>query len=216
MSINGDSKKLIDLIENLDEENVKVLIKKRLRQGDDPLSIMEDCRKGMQKVGFLYEKRRYYLSGLIMAGEIFRDVIELLKPFIKENSENLSEGIILIGPAEGDIHDIGKNIFTLLANCYGFRVHDLGVDVPPTEFLLKAVEIKPQIIGISALLTETHKSVKNTIDLLRSGLQSTHIDPFILVGGEQFDDKVCEFVGTDAWTNDAMKGISLCQNFLSS
>lgn len=216
MNIDDASKTLIELIKNLEEEGAKTLIRHRLNQGDDPLTIMEDCRKGMQKVGILYEERRYYLSGLIMAGEIFRDVIELLKPFMKEKGENASAGTILIGTAEGDIHDIGKNIFTLLANCYGFTVHDLGVDVPAVEFLLKAVEIKPQIIGISALLTETHKSVKDTIDLLRSGLKSTSADPFIIVGGEQFDDTVCEFVGANAWTNDAMKGITLCQGFLNS
>ena len=123
-----DHKPLIQQILELNEEEALDIVRQRLHQGDDPLSIVEDCQEGMRRVGQRYEKGQYFLSGLIMAGEIFREVMELAQPAIREKVQGNETGRILMGTVQGDIHDIGKNILTMLLGCYGFTVFDLGVD----------------------------------------------------------------------------------------
>jgi len=137
---------LIQQVLELNEEEVLDIVRRRLQQGDDPLSIVEDCQEGMRRVGERYEHGQYFLSGLIMAGEIFREVMELLQPVIKESVQGNESGRILLGTVQGDIHDIGKNILTMLLSCYGFTVYDLGVDVPPPTFIAETAKVKPDLV----------------------------------------------------------------------
>jgi methanogenic corrinoid protein MtbC1 len=215
MKFNDNSEKLIYLLTELKEDEVKALILERLEAGDDPLKIMQDCQKGVRKVGILYEQRRYYLSGLIMAGEILQGAMELIQSAIADKQFGKSAGRAVIGTASGDIHDIGKDIVGMLLTCSGFTVYDLGVDVPPEEFLKKAIEVKPQIIGISALLSTTQDSLHETIRLLKSELKLPDFKPpTIIIGGGQLDAKICKLVGADAWVNDALEGIRICQEVI--
>jgi methanogenic corrinoid protein MtbC1 len=115
---------------------------------------------------------------------------------------------------KGDIHDIGKNNLTMLLTCYGFSVYDLGVDVPPSEFLLQAVQIRPNIIGLSGLLTSSYDAMKETIDLLRISGEAAIAAIPIIIGGNQLNEQVCRYVGADFWVNDAMSGVRLCQEIL--
>ncbi|MGB9521248.1 MAG: cobalamin B12-binding domain-containing protein, partial [Anaerolineales bacterium] len=173
-------------------------------------------QEGMRQVGERYEKGEYYLSALIMAGEIFREVMDILTPIIKEQFQGNESGIILLGTVEGDIHDIGKNNLSLLLTCYGFTVHDLGVDVPAPEFLRAALAIRPDIIGLSGLLTSSYESMRNTVQLLRSTPDERITHTPIVIGGNQLNEQVCEYVGADAWVNDAMSGVRLFQRLLQT
>jgi len=134
---------LIDLLADLDEEAVLALVHKRLSAGADPLQIIEDCNEGMRRVGQRYERGEFFVSGLIMSGEIFREVVELAQPLLQQQARGRSSGTVLVGTVSGDIHDIGKNIAGMLLACHGFTVIDLGVDVPPAVFASKAIEVKP-------------------------------------------------------------------------
>ncbi|MEA1978879.1 MAG: cobalamin-dependent protein [Chloroflexota bacterium] len=213
---NKSKEKLIADIANLNEKEALALVKKRLSDGDNPITIVEDCQEGLRQVGLRYESQEYFLSGLIMAGEIFRQVMEILQPSIQEQFSGKESGTILIGTAKGDIHDIGKSNIILLLTGYGFTVHDLGVDVPPSEFLVKALKIEPDVIGISGLVTSSYDSMKETITLLRTtgeiGLSSVPI----IIGGNQLNEQVCQYVGADHWVNDAMTGVRLCQKLLEN
>ena len=122
--------KLIGHVANLEEEASIALVKKLILQKEDPLTIIGMCKKGMQQVGEAYERGDYFLSGLIMAGEIFRQVTEIIQPEVKKQGESQVSGSVLIGTVQGDIHDIGKNIVGMLLTCTGFTVYDIGVDVP--------------------------------------------------------------------------------------
>src|SRR5512135_3368506 len=144
---------LINLLADLDEEAVLQLVQKRIKAGDDPLQIIEDCNEGMQLVGQRYESGEFFVSGLIMSGEIFREVVELVQPLLQQQASGRSSGTVLVGTVSGDIHDIGKNITGMLLSCYGFSVIDLGVDVPPTVFASKAIELNPDVVGLSGLIT---------------------------------------------------------------
>jgi methanogenic corrinoid protein MtbC1 len=118
------------------------------------------------------------------------------------------------GIVEGDIHDIGKNNLSLLLTSYGFNVHDLGVDVPPAEFLKMALQTKPDIIGLSGLLTTSYNSMRETVRLLRAAPDPQVVNTPIVIGGNQLTEQVCQYIGADAWVTDAMTGVRLCQKLL--
>lgn len=206
---------LIAHVSNLDELEVLTLVEERVAGGYDPLEIIEDCQEGLRQVGELYEQQHYFLAGLIMAGEIFREVMEIVQPSIEEKFTGNETGMILLGTVKGDIHDIGKNNLSMLLTCYGFSVHDLGVDVPPSEFLLQAIALKPDIIGLSGLLTSSYEAMKETIAMIqRSGDPAITSLP-VVIGGNQLNEQVCQYVGADYWVNDAMTGVRLCQQLLT-
>lgn len=206
---------LVANIADLNETAAISLVEKRINRGDDPLAITQDCQEGLRIVGERYEQQIYYLAGLIMAGEIFRQVMELLQPIIEDGISGDDSGVILIGTVRGDIHDIGKNNLSMLLTSYGFTVHDLGVDVPPVEFLHQATKIRPNVIGLSGLLTSSYDSMKETIRLLRTaGEQAVAAMP-IIIGGNQLNAQVCTYVGADFWVNDAMTGVRICQDIIS-
>ncbi len=207
---------LVMHVADLNEIEALALVKARIHTGEDPLAVVEDCQEGLRQVGERYEQRIYYLSGLIMAGEIFREAMELLRPFIELRFSGNETGTILLGTVKGDIHDIGKNSLSMLLTSYGFTVHDLGVDVPPVEFLLEAIQVKPDIIGLSGLLTSSFDAMRETINIIRlSGENEISTLPTI-IGGNQLTQQVCQYVGADHWVTDAMTGVRLCQQLLGN
>ena len=206
---------LIRHVAELNEQEVLALVQECLSNGDDPLSIVEDCQEGMRRVGERYEQRQYFLSGLIMAGEIFREVMELIQPVIKEKVRGNGSGRILLGTVQGDIHDIGKNIQGMLLSCYGFTVYDLGVDVPPDSFVTQATEVRPDIVGLSGLLTSSYDAMRDTISLFRRNPDHTLVSIPIIIGGGSINDQVRQYVGADYWILNAMDGVRLCQRLLA-
>jgi methanogenic corrinoid protein MtbC1 len=187
----------------------------RLARGENPLLIVEDCQEGLRQVGERYERREYYLAGLIMAGEIFRQVMELLQPVIEIQFTGNESGTILVGTVRGDIHDIGKNNLNMLLTSYGFTVHDLGVDVPASEFLIQALQLKPDVIGLSGLLVSSFEAMKETINLLQTAGDQNVTNIPIIVGGSQLTEQIGRYVGADYWVTDAMEGVRICQKLLS-
>lgn len=206
---------LINLLADLEEDEVLQLVHRRIAAGDDPLQIIEDCNEGMRLVGERYERGEFYVSGLIMSGEIFREVVEYVQPLIERQTNGQSSGRVLVGTVSGDIHDIGKNMVGMLLACHGFDVIDLGVDVPPAEFAAKAIEIKPDIVGLSGLITSSFESMKLTVGVLRAEAQRCQLMFPIVIGGGMIDEQVCRFVGADYWVNDAMSGVRLCQRLMA-
>ena len=199
---------------DLNEAEVLQIVKERIALGDNPFSIVEDCRKGLEIVGDLYEKREYFLSGLIMAGEIFQEIIQLVDPTINGKYLGNKLGKVVLGTVAGDIHSIGKNVFGTMLISHGFTVYDLGVDVPAEEFLQKAIEIKPDIIGLSSLLTSSQEAVKETVKLIRTNADEFIMKIPIAVGGGSVDAEMCKRVGADHWANDAMTGVRLFKQTL--
>jgi len=206
---------LIHHVAELNEQAVLALVQERLSDGDDPLSIVEDCQEGMRRVGEHYEQGHYYLSGLIMAGEIFREVMELAQPVIEAQISGEESGRVLLGTVQGDIHDIGKNIQGMLLSCHGFTVYDLGVDVPPAEFLAQAKKVKPDIIGLSGLLTSSYDVMRDTVTLIRDASVPELADLPIIIGGTSINEQVCQYVGADHWVVNSMEGVRLCQRLLA-
>jgi methanogenic corrinoid protein MtbC1 len=160
-------------------------------------------------VGRRYEQRQYYLAGLILAGEILREVMELIEPLTQQKLSGQPVGGALIGTVEGDIHDAGKDLFQILLTVHGFTVHDLGVNVPAAEFIARAREIRPDVIGLSCLIINAHNAMKETIALVRADEAINKIP--VIIGG-QVNDDVCKYVKADHWATDAMDGVRWCLN----
>lgn len=211
MSHKDKHTQLISAIADLKEELALSLIRERLADKDNPDTLIADCQEGMRQIGERYAQRQYYLTGLIMGGEIVCEVMELIRPTMENYISGEESGKVLLGTVAGDIHDLGKNIVKMLLACYKFTVYDLGVDVPPAEFLKKAKEIQPDIVGLSGLITYAHSSMRETVSLLR---QKGCPAP-IIIGGSQLDEEVFRYTGADYWVTDAKTGVALCRRLLS-
>jgi methylmalonyl-CoA mutase cobalamin-binding domain/chain len=205
---------LAQLVADLEENTVLELVQQRLKAGDDPLHIIAECNEGMRIVGQRYENGEYFVAGLIMSGEIFREVVELAQPLLAQQSEGQVSGKVMVGTVSGDIHDIGKNIFGMLLSCHGFEVIDLGVDVPPEVFATRVVETQPDVVGLSGLITASFETMKETIVALRSQAKKHELSFTIIIGGGMIDKQVCDYVGADYWMPDAMAGVRLCEELL--
>lgn len=205
---NGNSQvDLTTAIAELEEEQALALVRERLDAGADPLRIIEDCQAGLKQVGARYAQQQYFLSGLVMGGEIFRGAMELVQPVVERSVSGESSGRVLLGTVEGDIHDLGKNIVSMLLSCHKFTVDDLGVDVPPAEFAARAREGAPDVIGISGLLTSSYGSMRETVARLRAeGCEAP-----VIIGGGQLSQEVGEYVAADYWTTDAVEGVAWCR-----
>ena len=211
MSNAETSARLIAAVADLQEEAVLALVRQRLAAGDDPLSMIKDCQEGLRQVGLRYEQREYFLAGLIMGGEIFYQVMELVQPIVERQVSGEASGRILLGTVAGDIHDLGKNIVSVLLRCHNFAVHDLGVDVPPAAFAEQAARFRPHLVGLSGLLTGAYDTMRETVTLLRS---EGYRGP-IVIGGGQLNEDVCAYVGADHWTTDAVPGVELCRRLVT-
>jgi methanogenic corrinoid protein MtbC1 len=167
----------------------------------------------MRLVGERYERREYFLSALIMAGEIFRQMMEMVKPSIEHMLAGHVSGRVLLGTVRGDIHDLGKDMVHLALSSFGFTVEDLGVDVPPHRFVERAVETRPDIIGLSGVISSSFSSMKETVRLLRLEAPDLCSIP-IVVGGGMVNEEICRYVGADHWANDGVEGVRLCRRLV--
>lgn len=205
---------LVTHVADLDEDAVVSIVRRRLQDGDDPLGIIYECDQGMRIIGKRYQEGEYYIAALIMAGEIFRQVVELVKPRLTAEPSGEVSGEVLLGTVQGDIHDIGKDVLGMLLACHGFRVRDLGVDVEPEVFVEAAREQKPDVIALSGLLTSAYESMRTTVAMLREAMADWPFQPPIIIGGGRIDEEICRYVGADDWTDDAMEGVNLVQRLL--
>jgi len=209
-----DLEALSSAVAELDDKRALDLVEQALGEGANPVEVVRVVQEGMRRVGHRYEQKEIYLSGLIMAGEIFRTVMELVRPELEAEYVGETAGKVLLGTVAGDIHDIGKNMAALAFRMFGFSVRDLGVNIPPEEFLQAARESRPDVVGMSGLLTAAFASMRETVTLFREHATEFERFPLLVVGGGTIDEPTARYIGADLWTNDAMEGVKLCQQAL--
>ncbi|PKM81039.1 MAG: cobalamin-binding protein [Firmicutes bacterium HGW-Firmicutes-14] len=197
---------LINAIAELDEEKTLQLVREKVKNGETPLEIVEQCRLGVEKVGQRYSEDMYYLSDLVMSEEILRGVMEILEPYF--SVPGFKNGVkVVIGTIEDDIHDLGKNIVISLLRSEGFEVYDLGVDVKPEEFVQKINETDTGIVGVSVVLTFSISYVKKLVRLLHeTGLRDK---VKVIIGGYPVNEMIREYTGADYFQTDAKKAVKL-------
>lgn len=209
-----DLNELTQAVGELDEEKVISMLTEFVNSKpteEEAQKVVSACQQGMGIVGDLFEKGEYFVGDLIFAGELLTEAINTLKPVIGGKSES-KVGTIVLGTVHGDLHDIGKNIFRSMAEAAGFVVHDLGIDQPVENFVEKVKEVKPEIVGMSGVLTLAIESMKDTIEgLKKAGLRDS---VKIIIGGNPVTKEACEYVGADAYTTNAAEGVKICQGWV--
>ncbi|MEW6424156.1 MAG: cobalamin-dependent protein [Bacillota bacterium] len=203
--------KLANAIAQLEEHQVMALVKERLQAGVSPLEIVGSLQEGMTEVGLRFESGEYFLSELIMSGEIMKKAMAELEPQLVGASREY-RGNIVIGTVKGDIHDLGKNIVVMLLKGTGYNVIDLGVDVHPDRFVEAIKEHKAPLVGMSVLLTACQEAMKNTIEKIRAaGLNVT-----VLIGGNYVDEMVKEYVGADYFGTNASDAVKVAEKVFAA
>jgi len=197
---------LAQAIAGLEEEKVLALVGERLAAGVEPLAVVAALQEGMTKVGSLFESGEYFLSELIMAGEIMKDAMTRLEPHLVGKNADY-KGNIVIGTVKGDIHDLGKNIVVMLLRGAGYNVIDLGVDVPPEKFVAAIREHQAPLVGLSVLLTACQAALKETVTAIREA----GLDTKVVVGGNYIDEKVRQFAGADYIGTMASDGVKVAE-----
>ncbi|WP_066635175.1 cobalamin B12-binding domain-containing protein [Desulfolucanica intricata] len=197
---------LINAIAELEEDKALALVREKIKSGETPLEIVEQCKLGVEIVGKRYSEEIYYLSDLIMSEEILRGVMEILEPYFPQN-DNQSGTKVIMGTIEGDIHDLGKNILVNLLRSNGFKVYDLGVDVQPEDFVKSIIETGACILGISVLITYSINEIKKLIKLIEeAGLRNKVT---VVIGGYPVNDRIRDYTGADYYEKDAIKAVEL-------
>jgi methanogenic corrinoid protein MtbC1 len=206
--------KLIEVIADVMEEEAVKLTKEMLDAGYDPQIALEACKEAMRIVGQRYEEKQYFLPHLILAGEILKQISELVKPKLQGTAgKPESLGKIVIGTVAGDIHNIGKDVVVFMLEVNNFEIHDLGVDVPAEKFVEKIMQVQPQIVGLSGFLTLAFDQMKTTVEAIKgAGLRDS---VKVMIGGAPMDDKVARYVGADAYGPDAAAAVRLAKAWIS-
>jgi len=199
------------LMTELQEEQVLALIKEQIGNGTNVNEILDACQEGMVGVGKKFEQGKYYISDLMMAGEIFKQISALLAPYMKGTEGNLL-GQVIVGTVKDDIHDIGKDLVVGMLKSANIGVTDLGVDVPPERFVEAVKETGAKVVCLSALLTVAFDSIKATVDALADAGLRDKVK--IIIGGGPVDETVCQYTGADNWGGDAQAAVSLAKEWL--
>jgi methylmalonyl-CoA mutase cobalamin-binding domain/chain len=190
---------------------IKELCREALGHGYEPMEVVDAMRKGMEEVGKRYERGEYFLPELIAAGEIAKEGMEVLQPHLEQGERRSVKAKLVIGTVQGDIHDIGKNIFAMLARAAGFEVVDLGVDVPPERFLEAVKKEGAQVLGLSCLITPALPAMRKTVELLeKEGLRGR---VKVILGGAPLTEELGRKLGADAAVNDAVKGVEILKSW---
>lgn len=188
-----------------DEKGAKENTERGIEAGVSPRRmITKGLRPGMERVGKKFETREYFLADLLSSSDAMKEAMDILTPHLG-GIEAESDGRVLIGTVQGDLHEIGKSILISLLECHGFEIKDLGNDIPPEKFVEGAKNFDADIVGLSGLLTQSFSSMDETINLMKS----EEIPVKVVVGGTCLDEEAASRIGADAYAGDAWEGLIL-------
>ncbi len=205
---------LIEAITNMREEDAVRTAGEMLDKGSSPLEVLDKCREAMTIIGQRFEAGDCFVPELILAGEVLRQISDVVKPKLTQSVESKKLGRVVIGTVEGDIHDIGKDIVTFMLDVNGFEVRDLGVDVPAAKFVEAVRTFQPQVVGLSGFLTLAYDPMKNTVQALKDAGLRNKVK--IMIGGGQMDEQIRQYTGADAYGKDAMAAVSLARSWIGA
>lgn len=188
------------------------LVQKELEQGVLPGQLIDQLLiPAINEVGRLYDKQIYFLPQLIAGAETMKAAIDYLEPMLERSGQEHQKGTIIIATVSGDIHDIGKNLVTLMLKNYGYRVIDLGKDVPTDVILQTAREEAADIIALSALMTTTMVEMKRVVEKVREERMKAKV----IIGGAVITESYADEIGADGYSEDAQSAVKLVQRLLS-
>jgi 5-methyltetrahydrofolate--homocysteine methyltransferase len=208
------SQALIDAIAEMEDEKAVSLATQMIEAGTSPLDILDACKAGMSIVGERFEKGEYFVPELILAGEMLKQISEIVKPHLSAQGDAPKLGKVLLGTVSGDIHDIGKDIVHFMLEVNGFEVHDLGVDVPVESFVDAVTTDRPDVLALSGFLTLSYDAMRDTVAALSAAGVRDRVK--IMIGGGTVDDGVRAFAGADAFGLNAMDAVNLAKSWIAA
>ena len=167
----------------------------------------------MDVVGIRFAEGEIFVPEMLVSAITMKKGLNLIKPLLKEEDAK-SKGTIMMCTVKGDIHDIGKNIVIMMLEGAGFKVVDLGTDLNAEDLVQRIEEIKPDILGLSALLTTTMPQMNNIIEALESRRLRNSVK--VMVGGAPVDSSFAEKIGADGYGKDAAEAVRLAREFVSA
>jgi corrinoid protein of di/trimethylamine methyltransferase len=197
-----------------EEENAVALAKQALADQLDLKIVMDEgFLKGIQEAGQLFASGEYFLPDLVCSADAMKSALGILDEELKRPASGfVSKGKVIMTTVQGDVHDIGKIIVGAMLTANGYEVFDLGVDVPNEEVLEAVDQIRPDILGLSALLTTTMVEQKNIIEMLKgSGKRN---DVMVIVGGAPVTHEWANKIGADGYSDDAISAVALVNKLL--
>lgn len=204
---------IFDCVVKGDKESIIREVKKEVEAGEKPSAVIEKYLiPGINQVGEYYDNKKYFLPQLIAGANAMKEAMEYLEPLLLAGKKDEAKATVVIATVEGDIHDIGKNLVVLMLKNYGYRVFDMGKDVPAESIVNKAIEENAQIIGLSALMTTTMMRMKDVVDLAKEkGCQAK-----IIIGGACITESFAEEIGADGYSKDASECVKLVDSLIQS
>lgn len=199
------------LVECIELEKTKDIVRRALKAGAEPLEIVDAVSKGLDRVGDLYEEGEYFLMELTLAGSTASEVMAMIRPEF-EGAATPVRGRVVIGTVLGDFHYIGKDIVIAMLESAGFEVTNLGVDVSTEKFLSAVKEVKPDVLAMSGLLTIVVEEMKKVIDgLKREGLRGS---VKVMIGGRAVSQEYADEIGADAFGATAVDAVRLAKRWV--
>jgi corrinoid protein of di/trimethylamine methyltransferase len=199
------------VVEGNDKE-IKKLSQLAIDNGVDAYrALINGCAKGMDVVSDKYEKKEMFVPEILLSARAMYAALDVLMPHLKAE-ESKNTGTVMIGVVEGDIHDIGKNIVSLLLKVGGFEVVDLGKNVPLKTFVEKAKETKPDIIGLSALMTTSMMGMPEVIGMMKDAGIRDQVK--ILIGGAPISQKFADQIGADGYAPTGPSAIKAAEKLI--
>jgi 5-methyltetrahydrofolate--homocysteine methyltransferase len=202
---------LVEAIAEMEDETAVRLATEMIDGGTSPLEILEACKDGMTIVGQRFESGEYFVPELILAGEMLRQISDIVKPHLVAGGDSPKLGKVVLGTVTGDIHDIGKDIVHFMLEVNGFEVHDLGVDVPIDTFVDAVRADRPDVVALSGFLTLSYDAMRDTVAALNSAGLRDKVK--IMIGGGTVDEQVRAFAGADAFGSDAMAAVNIAKSW---
>jgi methanogenic corrinoid protein MtbC1 len=187
-------------------------VSQALEAGIDPVALLRaGVIRGLELIGERCEAGAYFLPELMMGGELAEKCISLIDPYLPQDAA-ASEGVVVIGAVNGDIHDIGYGLVAKQLQLAGYEVHKVGVNVPAMTFIDKAQEVGADIIGLSAFLTTTIPNCAEVIGYVRDmGLKDTFK---VIIGGAETSQEKADKMGADGWAPNAVEAVTVCRNLM--
>jgi 5-methyltetrahydrofolate--homocysteine methyltransferase len=208
-----DFKPLYDAILNGDAKNAKLITEQALAAGTDPMSLVQEGMvPAMAEVGKRFECNEYFVPELLLSARAMKAALELMRPLLLAGGAR-SAGRVVIGTVRGDLHDIGKNLVSVMLEGSGYDVTDLGVNVPPEQFVAAVRERSPQIVALSALLTTTMRAMKETVEALQQAGVRQQVK--VLVGGAPITQRFATEIGADGYSESAANVADLARQVLA-
>lgn len=201
--------KIKDFMVEFDDEKLIEEVETQAKSGTSPDEIIAECQTAMVEIGDKFSEGELFVSDLMMAGAMFKDVTEAIDPYLKSGEASSSKGKVVLGTVKDDIHDIGKDIVASMLTASGFEVIDLGVDVEPSAFVDAIKDSGASVLALSCLLASCYDSIRATVESVsEAGLRD---QVSIVIGGGPIDEHVVEYSGADACSGPAQETVEFCE-----